>query len=94
MALKNQNQTICGNCGSMNSKGTKTEGGRSVILFLILLCFMIVPGLLYWGFASKQKKSTVCTACGADNQLFPLSSPKGKLLYKEYHGDKEFFKPN
>lgn len=44
---------ICSNCGLINSRVQKTEGGRSFILFIILLFFMIVPGLLYWGFAKK-----------------------------------------
>lgn len=76
---------ICGNCGSIDSYKGKTEGGRSVILFILLLCCMIVPGLLYWGFAKKQRKFFVCKSCGAENQYFDLSTPKGKKLLNEYH---------
>lgn len=77
---------ICSNCGSINSRVQKTEGGRSFILFIILLFFMIVPGLLYWGFAKKTWKYSVCKGCGGENQFFNLKTPKGKKLHEEYYG--------
>lgn len=76
---------ICGKCGSLNSMKKQKEGGRSVILFLILLFCAIVPGLLYWGFAKKTKIRNVCYGCGAENQFYNLNTPKGKMLKKEFH---------
>lgn len=77
--------SICGNCGSINSYQNTKEGGRSVLIFLLLCLFMIVPGLLYWGFKSKAKNKLVCADCGAENQSFGLNTPRGIQLYKQYH---------
>lgn len=78
---------ICGKCGSINSEVHKVEGGRSFGLFLILCLFMIVPGLLYWGFAKKESKFTVCSGCGSQNDFYNTKTPKGIKLFKEYHPD-------
>ena len=80
-------KVICSNCGAIDSKKETIEGGRSVILFLILFMFMVVPGLLYWGFKSKAKKVISCKECSAENTIINLGTPKGKKLYLEYHND-------
>lgn len=81
--------SICGNCGSINSKVNKTDGGRSVVLFLLLCLCFVVPGLLYWGFAKKERKFVVCSGCGAENEFYDLKTPKGVKLFKEYHPDEK-----
>lgn len=78
-------QEICSNCGSLNSKGTQKEGGRSIIIFLLLLLCCIIPGLLYWGFKSKTKRTIVCRKCGAVNSLMQVDTPRGQQLFKEFY---------
>lgn len=77
---------ICRECGTINrSAGTEEEGGRSVVVFILLLCLAIIPGLLYWGIKSKAKKHRVCSGCGAKDSLVPLESPVGNKLWNEWH---------
>jgi ribosomal protein L40E len=86
-------KNICGKCGSLDSYKEVTEGGRSVGLFLLLCCFMIVPGLLYWGFAKKATTKNVCKQCGAVNEEVGLHSPLGQKLFRELHPNEEPLKP-
>lgn len=76
---------ICGKCGLMNSKIKKKEGGRSFILFFILLLFAIVPGLLYWGFAKKSSIRVICSGCGTENEFYNLNTPMGKNLKTKFY---------
>ena len=78
---------ICENCGSLDTVGVRKEGGRSIVLFLILLCFFLLPGLLYWGFAKKQRNFVVCKKCNAENTFVFINTPKGKMLMKDFYPD-------
>lgn len=79
------NGFICRECGHFGKAVKDEEGGRSVILFIILLCFMIIPGLLYWGFKSKAKSFVVCPGCNGRNTMVSTATPVGRKLYKELH---------
>jgi len=76
--VANLNGFICNQCGTSYSPSEVTEvGGRSTSIFILLLFFAIVPGLLYWALKSP-KKQRVCNGCGAKDSLVPLQSPMGK----------------
>lgn len=67
----------CANCGNIG-KGT-VRG--SLAITLLLLCFFIVPGIIYelWREGGGRKK---CKSCGAFGMI-PVDSPNAKKLMAE-----------
>jgi predicted RNA-binding Zn-ribbon protein involved in translation (DUF1610 family) len=71
---------ICENCGA-NIKPRKKHKG-SVLVFLVLCLFLIVPGLIYaaWALSSGY---LVCPQCGS-KEIIPLNTPRGKKLKAQF----------
>ena len=65
---------LCTTCGHVGEEITKGRG--SVILALVLLCFFLVPGIIYilWCAVSRYD---ACAKCGATT-LVPMDSPVAK----------------
>jgi ribosomal protein S27AE len=71
----------CPNCGHV---GKATYNG-SLLITLILLCFYILPGLVYeiWRCSKGRVK---CPSCG-QSAMIPADSPMAKLHIKASNGD-------
>ena len=71
----------CPNCGYVG-KGT-VRG--SLAITLVLLCFFIVPGIIYelWREGGGRRK---CKACGAFG-LIPADSPNAQKLMTQGKGE-------
>ncbi|HUY62226.1 MAG TPA: hypothetical protein VMV50_00300 [Candidatus Paceibacterota bacterium] len=68
---------VCTNCGHVGSPKEEIPG--SIWITLILLCFFILPGIIYeiWRNSGTKK---VCKLCGNAN-LVPIDSPNAiKML--------------
>lgn len=50
--------------------------------FLVLLCFFIIPGILYLVWAGTQTELT-CPRCKAKDQAIPLDSPEARKRLDE-----------
>lgn len=72
-------QRICKDCGYVGGGKTITKG--SILIELVLWCFLIIPGLIYsiWRHTSRYEG---CPKCGGQ-ALIPLDSPIGKKLSAE-----------
>lgn len=64
---------LCRSCGNRVKPlvASKLNG----CFFVVLLCFFIVPGLLYLVWALTQHV-VKCPSCGAVNSVIPLNSPE------------------
>jgi len=68
---------VCKNCG--NQVRPIVSSRVNGCFLIVLLFFLIIPGLLYWVWAGTQKVLT-CPQCKAQNTLVPLDSPEGRRL--------------
>lgn len=70
---------ICADCGWRGSKG-QTQVPGSLLITLILLLFMIIPGVIYeiWRMSAKRR----CPSCGGQHTV-PAKSPMGRRLVGE-----------
>jgi len=78
---------ICSRCFSMNSDKRQKEGGRSSVLFLALLWFTIIGGILYLVLKPPAKNFKKCTSCGAVDSMMSLGSPLGARLWRDNYGN-------
>ena len=91
---------ICSNCGSVTEKTPLNFLGEGiwsilkVILFLIgfiiLLCIPVfgwILAIILLFIPISKKQNYRCEKCQSENCLIPVSSPKGKELYKKYNED-------
>lgn len=69
---------ICTQCGAVNNIKYKEEGSEAV--GCVLLCFLIIPGLLYL-IMKRFTRYAVCGSCGA-NALVGGDTPVGRELLK------------
>lgn len=67
---------VCSQCGYIGAP--KRGSDFSFLVFLILILFFILPGLIYW--AVTRGRYAVCAACRARNTMLPLDSPRGRTL--------------
>ncbi|MDE2173260.1 MAG: hypothetical protein KGJ31_01490 [Patescibacteria group bacterium] len=68
---------VCTNCGHVGSPKKEIPG--SIWITLILLCFYILPGIIYEIWRNNGTKK-ICTLCGSAN-LVPIDSPNAiKIL--------------
>lgn len=92
---------ICEQCGSItsNNETPVRKGVTNVIKtivyligFVILLCIPIIGWILAIILLLKPingKDKKICPQCKNENCLIPIETPKGKELYKKYHGPEE-----
>ncbi len=71
---------LCKNCG--NKVRPRVTSKLNGCFFIVLLCFFIVPGLLYLVWAGTQRVYS-CPKCKAQNTMVPLSAPEAQRLLAE-----------
>ncbi len=71
---------LCRNCG--NKVRPRVTSKLNGCFFIVLLCFFIVPGLLYLVWAGTQRVYS-CPKCKAQNTMVPLSAPEAQRLLAE-----------
>ena len=71
---------ICAGCG--NQVVPKKEKKGSVIIFIVLCFFMVIPGIIYliWMLSGRKLQ---CPKCGNADVVI-IESPRGKKLISEY----------
>ncbi len=77
--MSEHQQVICESCGVRSLSVTKKKG--TMLITIVLLCFMFVPGIIYWIWRIKSKHE-VCANCGS-TQVVPINSPRGEQLLKQ-----------
>jgi hypothetical protein len=68
---------ICRNCG--NAVDPIRSSNLNGCFLVALLCFFIIPGILYWVWAGTQTVLK-CPHCNAKNNFVPLGSPEGQRM--------------
>ena len=76
---ENKKSKICTQCGAKNQIKYKEEGSDAA--GCVLLCFFIIPGLLYL-IMKRFTRHPVCGSCGA-NALVSGDTPVGDELLKK-----------
>lgn len=73
---------LCRACGNtvFPERSTKVNG----CFFVLLLCFFIVPGILYLVWADGQPVST-CPRCQTKDNMIPLASPEAQRFLAAEH---------
>jgi hypothetical protein len=66
---------LCRQCGNR----IRPVPGNKInkLLLVLLLCLYIIPGVIYWLWASNQKYAT-CPRCKARDSAIPLNSPEAR----------------
>jgi len=69
-------QIYCKACGHVGKAKNQTTG--SILIELVLWCFLIVPGLFYslWRMCSTKK---VCPLCRS-SEIIPIDSPLARQM--------------
>lgn len=68
---------LCKSCG--NQVRPVVSSKLNGCFLIVLLCFFIVPGLLYLVWAGTQKVYT-CPKCKAQGAMVPLGSPEAQRM--------------
>jgi DNA-directed RNA polymerase subunit RPC12/RpoP len=71
---------ICKTCGEMSDG--KASSNFSILVFLILALFLVVPAIIYALIAGKRR--LVCPECGSA-ELVSVASPVGRQLVASVH---------
>lgn len=72
-------RVICRNCGRVGEPERKLKG--HVLITLILLCFYLIPGIIYMIWRRSGLKDS-CASCHSQN-IAPENSPEGRRLSEE-----------
>lgn len=75
---------LCVNCGFVGEPKKEIPG--SIWITLILLCFYIIPGIVYEIWRNNATKH-ICPMCGSAN-LLPLDSPNAKKILADRDANK------
>lgn len=67
---------ICSQCGFAGKP--KMESQQNGCIVLILLCFFVIPGIIY--IIATSKARPVCPKCGGKNTMIPLDTPQAQVL--------------
>jgi hypothetical protein len=70
---------ICASCGENGVPKHKKTGSFGVTL--ILLFFMVIPGVIYE--MMVRKRIAICHKCGSQD-LVPEDSRRGRMLQKQF----------
>ncbi len=68
---------LCKNCG--NQVRPNVSSKLNGCFFIVLLCFFIIPGILYLVWAGTQRVYT-CPKCKAQNSMVPLTAPEAQRI--------------
>ena len=74
------NKYICGGCGEKVTPTKESKG--SILILIVLLLFLIIPGVIYWIWMYSGRKD-ICPKCKSTD-VVKIKSPRGKKLLTEF----------